>query len=114
MSHPNDPDEIEKSADALAWKVMRNFASRGGMPPWFGDEDDGATVAVHHQLSREVILPELKTEAERTAKRTSDDLFALRDLEALHSDGWHALHEAEEHIRVGSTTLGKALLATRR
>lgn len=111
MSHSNDPDEIEIFADALTWKVLKSISGRAGMPGWFGDESDGATVAVHRQLAREVVLPELRAEAERYSGQTSRELLALRDLEAEHSEAWHALHEAEEHIRTGSALLGKALVA---
>lgn len=60
MSHPRDPDEVEKLADALAWAVLADLADRAGVPEWLGSKEDGAAVAVHHEISRDVVLPRLK------------------------------------------------------
>lgn len=79
MSHPNDPDEIEIQADALTWAVLKHLAIEIPDLGWLSDETDGAVVATHRPLSRDVVRPFL----EGLQAKASEDLFSPEEWKEL-------------------------------
>ena len=65
MSHSADRDDVERLADTVTWKVLKDLSDRAGVPEWLGSERDGAAASVHRELSRYVVLPALKEADER-------------------------------------------------
>ena len=50
----------EQFASDLAWKILDDLSDRAGIPEWIGSRSDPDAVAMHRDLVREVIMPELE------------------------------------------------------